>query len=186
MGIKFHSKVSVNRIMLGDVELPNDFDLYKIVSGVAISKDGKYAHVRSGEIVVEEIPSSGRIEIDGKVINYRRNSGIQFNGSVEVRNDQPKRRGHSVLYEIPNRQEFLDLDLLNSGFRYKDSGAFHPSSDERMDVHIYDEDRFCGGYIELIGERSGKVELRHFFVERGTRLERIVDDYALRELWKVK
>lgn len=93
--------------------------------------------------------------------------------------------GHNVLYEIPHRNDFLGLDLLNSGFLYEDSGAFYPSSDKRMDVHIFDGDIFCGGYIELLNERN-QLTLRHFFVERGTRLERLVENYIPRESWKIK
>lgn len=73
---------------INGVELPEEFSGCSIINNVAISNDGKkYAAVTRGGLVTGDVPSDGRIEIDGNVIQYKsgspertENLGDFFNG----------------------------------------------------------------------------------------------------------
>ena len=61
------------RIKINGVELPEEFSGSSIINNIAISNDGKkYAAVtRRGDLITGDIPSDGKIEVDGNVINYQ-------------------------------------------------------------------------------------------------------------------
>ncbi len=64
------------RTIINGVELPADFPIASVINNVAISGDGRYAAVtRTGDLIVGDIPPSGKIEVDGTVINYQKGTG---------------------------------------------------------------------------------------------------------------
>ncbi|MGV8086484.1 MAG: hypothetical protein ACP5N1_02545 [Candidatus Woesearchaeota archaeon] len=68
------------RSMINGVELPEEFSGGSIINNVAISSDGqKYAAItKSKDIIIADIPSDGKIEVDGTVITYQKNSSNGF------------------------------------------------------------------------------------------------------------
>jgi len=74
-----------SRTVIRGVELPEEFSGASVINNVAIA-NGKYAAVtREGDLITGEIPESGRIEVDGSVINYSSRGGTTSIGGSSVR-----------------------------------------------------------------------------------------------------
>lgn len=64
------------KTVINGVELPEDFNTSSVINNIAISNDGRYAAVtKSGDVIIADIPKSGRIEVDGIVLNYQKGTG---------------------------------------------------------------------------------------------------------------
>ena len=63
---------------INGIELPDEFSGASIINNIAISPDGtKYAYVtKSKDLITGEMPEDGKLEIEGNVINYKRNKGF--------------------------------------------------------------------------------------------------------------
>ncbi len=64
------------KTIINCVELPEDLNVSSVINNIAISNDGKYATVtKSGDVIIADIPKSGKIEVDGIIINYHKGTG---------------------------------------------------------------------------------------------------------------
>lgn len=68
-------RIQNDKTIINGVELPSDFKVASVLNNIAISSDGRYAVVSGKNLLLGQIPDSGRIEADGTVIQYNKATG---------------------------------------------------------------------------------------------------------------
>lgn len=61
------------RTIIDGIELPEEFSGAIVINNVAITSDGKkYALIKGGNVIYGNMPSDGKLNVDGNVINFKR------------------------------------------------------------------------------------------------------------------
>lgn len=156
---------------IGGLDLPEDFDVVSLVNNIAISKDGRYAAVtKDKNLVLGNIPSNGRIEVDGTIINYRRggsisvsNQGSSINiggmSSIVMSGGNISIGGSSLDYEIDEDYNVSTGDEIaliskNEGIEL----ALNESNTVRVKGLTASEPKYSNGRL-FINELQGKLWL---------------------------
>jgi hypothetical protein len=156
--------------------LPEDFEVASMINKIAISRDGRYAVVVGNDLMISTIPESGRIEVDGMVINYRRGAGgsrinvsgrgnnINLGGSVSISGGSVNIGGSDLGYEIS--EDYSDVSSV-SVREVSNSVLLEIGQEDKIHVEgltnekpTYDEKRLIidGLHGKLVLPRTGRIE----------------------------